>query len=290
VSEPARIALLHTRIRAEERLLLDAFEELGAEAEPIDLRRQRLDPVGLPAWERFDVALDRCVSLTTAQTFVPILEASGLRVVNPSSTTDACADKVRTTTLLAQAGITVPRTRVAVGADSALGAIRAIGYPAVVKPSVGSWGRLVARVNDDDAAEALIEHRTTLGGPQQHVFYVQEHIDKPGRDLRVFVIGDEPVAAIARSSEHWVTNTARGARAAGLEVSDELADLAVRSSRAVGADICAVDFLECPHRGLLVNEINHSLEFRNSIETTGVNIPRLIAEHTLRVAREGVPA
>ncbi|MEM9065108.1 MAG: lysine biosynthesis protein LysX [Planctomycetota bacterium] len=285
-----RVALLYTRIRTEERLLLDSFESLGAEAEPIDLRRQCLNPLESESWQNFDIAIDRCVSLTASQTLVPLIEAAGLRVVNSARAAANCADKVTTTSLLAQAGIPVPATRVCVGGDAAFEAIHEIGYPAVVKPSVGSWGRLVARVNDDDAAEALIEHRTTLGGPQQQVFYIQEHIAKPGRDLRVFVVGGEPIAAIARSSEHWVTNTARGAQATGLAISDELGELSVRAAEAMTTDICAVDFLECPERGLLVNEINHSLEFRNSIDTTGVDIPGLIAGHTLSLARTGSPA
>lgn len=278
------IALTYTRLRTEERLLLDAFEAAGIRVTPVDLRTVVFDPGHAGVFEGVDAVLDRCVSLTASLTSTRILEGLGVRCINSSQAIEACSDKLTTTIALVRRGVPTPDVRVGLGAESALGAVEAIGYPAVLKPTVGSWGRLVARVNDRDAAEAVIEHRETLGSAQQGVFYVQEHIAKPGRDIRVFVVGGEAIAAIGRSSEHWVTNTARGATATGLEVTRELGDLCVRAVRAVGADIAAVDVLECPERGLLVNEINHSMEFRNSILTTGVDIPGLVARHAARIA------
>ena len=145
--------------------------------------------------------------------------------------------------------------------------------------------------NDRDAAEAILEHRSVLGSPSHGVHYVQELVDKPGRDVRAFVIGGRVIAAIARYAEHWVTNTARGARAEGLELAAESRSICERAAAAVGADICGVDLLECPTRGVLVNEINHSLEFRNSIETTGVDIPGEIVGEVVRIVEEqAVPA
>jgi [lysine-biosynthesis-protein LysW]--L-2-aminoadipate ligase len=284
-----RIALTYTRLRVEERLLLDAFAALGVEAEPIDLRDEVFDLDRPGRWEGFDLVLDRSVSLTSSLTSVRILESFGLRCVNSTRTIETCSDKLATTIALIRAGVPTPGVRVATNAESGLTAVERIGYPAVLKPTVGSWGRLVARVNDRDAAEAVLEHRETLGSVQQSVIYVQEHIDKPGRDIRVFVVGAEPIAAIARSSPHWVTNTARGATASGLEIGPELRRLSIDAAAAVGADVVAIDFLECPRRGLLVNELNHSMEFRNSIDTTGVNIPGFVARHVIALA-EGVAA
>ena len=279
-----RIALTYTRLRTEERLLLDAFEAAGVDVTPIDLREAVFDPSEPGQWAAYDAVIDRSVSLTNALTATRVLESFGVRCVNPSRAVELCSDKLSTTLALVRAGVPTPGVRVATGAEAALRAVEEIGYPAVLKPTVGSWGRLVARVNDRDAAEAVVEHRQTLGSVQQGVFYVQEHVDKPGRDIRVFVVGGRAVAAIVRTSAHWVTNTARGATAAGFEVSTTLGDLCVRAVEAVGADIAAVDVLECPRRGLLVNELNHSMEFRNSITTTGVDIPGLVAQHTVRIA------
>lgn len=276
-----RIALLHTRIRIEETLLIEAFAVRGAEVEIVDVRSEVFEP-GCPGrWAGVDLALDRCVSLTASLTATRFLETFGVRCVNRADAIEVCSDKLRTTLAIASAGIPTPRVCVGVSGASGLEAVERVGYPAVLKPTVGSWGRLLARVNDRDAAEAVIEHRETLGSAAQHVLYAQEHVDKPGRDLRVFVVGGEAIAGIERVSEHWVTNTARGAVARGVAFSDEAGRLSREAARAVGADICAVDLLECPRRGLLVNEVNHSMEFRNSVAATGVDIPGVVAEHAM---------
>ncbi len=283
-----RFAMTYTRLRVEERLLLDSFEALGVPVDPIDLRSVVFDPANPGVWADYDAVIDRSLSLTNSLTSVRILEGHGIRCINPLRTIETSADKLLTTIALHRNGIPTPEVRVALEEASGIDAVEQIGYPAVLKPTVGSWGRLVARVNDRDAAEAIIEHRTTLGSVQQGVIYVQEHINKPGRDIRVFVVGNRVVAAIARASEHWVTNTARGASASGLTITDDLRDLGARAALAVGADICAVDLLEDPERGLMVNEINHSMEFRNSIDTTGVNIPGLVAQHVVNVCEGAV--
>lgn len=290
-----RIALTYTRLRVEERLLLDAFEALGVEAVPVDLRDAVFDLDSPGDWAGYDLVVERSVSLTNSLTSVRMLERHGIRCMNPAGAIETCSDKLMTSIALARAGVAQPRVLVGSSAESGLAAVEGIGYPAVLKPTVGSWGRLVARVNDRDAAEAVIEHRDTLGSVGQGVFYVQEHINKPGRDIRVFVVGGEPIAAIARASAHWVTNTARGAKASGLEINAELGGLCRRAAAAVGADVVAVDVLECPRRGYLINELNHSMEFRNSIDTSGVDIPGHVARHAVRIvesarARQAVTA
>jgi [lysine-biosynthesis-protein LysW]--L-2-aminoadipate ligase len=284
-----RLALLHTRLRTEETLLLDALTSRGHDVEVIDLRAEVFDPARPTRWQGFDLVLDRCVSLTASLTATRILESMGVRCVNRADAIEVCSDKLRTTLALIRDGIPTPAVRIGIGAQAGLAAVESLGYPAVLKPTIGSWGRLLARVNDRDAAEAIVEHRETLGSAAQHVIYAQEHINKPGRDLRVFIVGGEAIAAIERASNHWVTNTARGARPAGFTITDEAARLSRAAVQAVGADIAAVDLLECPTRGLLVNEVNHSMEFRNSISTSGVDIPARIADHlatlALQVAR-----
>lgn len=280
-----RIAITHTRVRTEERLLAEAFEKRGVAADLIDLREVVFDLQNAERWNEYDVVLDRCVSLTTSLTAVRILERFGVRCINSAHAIETCSDKLATSLALERAGIPSPKVFVGVSPESALEAIERVGYPAVLKPTIGSWGRLVSRVNDRDAAEAIVEHRDTLGSVSHHVYYVQEHIAKPGRDIRVFVVGGRVIAAITRSSQHWVTNTARGARAAGFQCPPELALLCERTSECVGADVCAIDILECPTRGYLVNEVNHSMEFRNSIETSGVDIPGAVAEHAMNIAR-----
>jgi [lysine-biosynthesis-protein LysW]--L-2-aminoadipate ligase len=189
-----------------------------------------------------------------------------------------CGSKLETTLALARAGVPSPRTQIAFTPESALALIEQMGYPVVLKPAVGSWGRLLAKVNDREAAEAILEHKATLGSYQHSVFYIQEYVDKPGRDIRSFVVGDKTICAITRHSAHWITNTARGGRAENCLVTPAIDTLSCAAATAVGGGIVAIDLLETADGRLLVNEVNHTMEFRNSITPTGVDIPGRIVD------------
>jgi [lysine-biosynthesis-protein LysW]--L-2-aminoadipate ligase len=228
------------------------------------------------------------VSQTRGLAVLHVLEHWGIPVYNPAAVTVICNDKLLTTLALLRAGIPTPRTLLAFEPQATIRAIEMLGYPVVLKPTTGSWGRLLARINDRDAAEAVLEHQETLGSYQHHIHYVQEHITKPQRDIRAFVVGERTICAIYRTSEHWVTNTARGAVASNCPVTPELESLCVRAAQAVGGGILAIDVLEDPERGLLVNEINATMEFRNSIAPTGVDIPDLMLDYVLSNVRQEV--
>ena len=280
-----RVGMLLSRVRVEEKLLLAELERRHITVETIDDRTLVLD-LDRPRRE-WDVVLARSVSHSRTLYALRVLEGWSVPTVNHHAVVATCGDKLLTTMALIEHGVPTPRTRLAFTAEAALEAVEATGYPAVLKPVVGSWGRLLARLNDRHAAEAVLEHRETLGSPQHAVFYVQEHVDKPGRDIRAFVVGDETICAIYRHSPHWITNTARGGRAENCPVTHELDALCRAAARAVGGGVLAVDVLESP-QGLLVSEINDTMEFRNSIDTTGVNIPGRIVDHVLAVARQEV--
>jgi len=236
--------------------------------------------------EPVDVLFERSISYSRGLYISRIFEAHGIPVVNSSLVAERCGDKYVTSQILAQNGIPTPRVYMAFDEDSALKAIEAMGYPCVLKPVVGSWGRLLAKVENREMAEALIEHKAMMGVNHQ-VFYIQEYIDKPGRDIRAFVVGDEAICAIYRSSENWITNTARGGVATNCPLTDEIAELCQRAARAVGGGLLALDLFETEN-GLTINEINHTMEFRNSITTTGVNIPQKMVEYV--VSRVTIPA
>ncbi|WP_027480898.1 lysine biosynthesis protein LysX [Deinococcus pimensis] len=281
----ADFAIVYDRVRPDEKLLFDALDALGVPYDKVYAPQLRLE-FGRPVpWK---VALERCVSQSRGHAITSALEGLGVRVVNPARVIELCGDKLATNAALARAGLPTPRTGVAFTAEAALDLIEEFGYPVVMKPTVGSWGRLLSRINDRDAAEAIVEHKEVLGGYQHHVYYVQELIHKPGRDIRAFVVAGECIGAIYRDSEHWVTNTARGAKASRCEVTPDVADLAVRAARAVDGEVVAIDLLEDPERGLLINEINHTMEFKNSVTTTGVDIPGLIVRYALSLV--GQPA
>ncbi|RMF27440.1 MAG: lysine biosynthesis protein LysX, partial [Chloroflexi bacterium] len=279
-----RVGILHSRIRVEEKMILAALEARGIPYEMVDDRRVIFD-LHENGFRRFDVVLERCINHSRALYALRILNDWGVRTVNTYPVALTCGNKLETTSALIRAGVPTPRTRIAFTPQSALEAIEEMGYPVVLKPAVGSWGRLLAKVNDREAAEALLEHKQVLGSYHHSIFYIQEYIPKPRRDIRAFVIGDETVAAIYRHADHWITNTARGGQAAPCPVTPELNALCVQAARAVGGGILGVDLLEDPQRGLLVNEVNYTIEFRNSVRTTGVDIPALMVDYLVRVAR-----
>lgn len=282
-----RIALFCSLVRPEEKGLLEAFRRRGVAVEIVHDRSAVLEVGAADGWRRFDAVLMRSLSPWQALHAAQLLQDIGLPVINPAAVIHTCADKLLTTAALVRAGVPTPRVRIAFSPEGALQAIEEWGYPVVLKPLLGSWGRLLARVNDRDAAEALLEHKEVLGGFAHGVYYIQEYIPKPGRDIRAFVVGGQTIAAIYRTSDHWITNTARGGRATNCPVTPDLADLCARASAAVGGGVLAMDLFEDPRRGLLVNEINHAMEFRNSVEPTGVDIPGAVADFVIRVAREG---
>jgi [lysine-biosynthesis-protein LysW]--L-2-aminoadipate ligase len=270
----------------EEKLLFEAFESLGVTADRID-EREISARLGEFAPE-VDVLLERSVSTSAGLVALQLFEAAGIPTVNNYATSSTCADKIRTSIALSVAGVPQPITEVALSTEAALEAIERIGYPVVMKPATGSWGRLLSRINDRDAAEAILEHKEVLGGVAHHSFYIQEYIQKPDRDIRAFVIGEETIGAIYRSSQHWITNTARGGQASNCPITPEIADICARAARAVSGGrggVLAIDLLEAPDRGLVVCEVNHTMEFRNSIAPTGVNIPLRVAQYTLEQAR-----
>ncbi len=284
-----RIAFLVTHLRVEEKLLVNAFREAGVEPDILldrdlhfDVTRgaEQLAPSGV-AWSDYDLVLERCVSTSRGLYALAILNRWGVRTLNTYETASVCGDKLLTSLALAQENIPQPTTHLAFTPERTMNAIEEIGYPAVLKPVTGSWGRLLARVHNPDSAEAILEHRQTLGNYQHQIYYVQEYVEKPGRDIRSFVVGNRTVCAIYRKSEHWITNTGRGGQASNCPVTPEMNDLCLRSAEAVGGGILAIDLLEDADGQLLVNEINHTMEFRNSSAPTGVDIPAEVVRYVL---------
>ena len=283
-----RIGILYSRIRAEEKLIVEAVQARGLDYEMIDVRTAVFDLDQPEQWQQYDVILERCVSHSTALSALQVLGMWGIPCVNNAHVAQVCGSKLETNLALTAAGVPTPEVRIAFTPESALGAIEELGYPAVLKPAVGSWGRLLAKVNDREAAEAILEHKSTLGSYQHSIFYVQEYVAKPDRDIRTFVIGGETVCGITRHSAHWITNTARGGQAEVCPITPEIDRLSRMAAQAVGGGVVAVDLLETPAGDLLVNEVNYTMEFRNSIAPTGVDIPARLVDYVVAVGEQRV--
>jgi [lysine-biosynthesis-protein LysW]--L-2-aminoadipate ligase len=280
-----RIGVLFSRLRVEEKWIFEAFEHRGVDYERLDDRSIRFDLENPAPWLRYDAVLERSIGYTSGLYALQILNAFGVPTVNSAAVAAACGDKLTTSTLLEQAGVPQPRNLVAFSPEAALEAIEVLGYPVVLKPLVGSWGRLLAKINDREAAEAVLEHKATLGSAQHSVFYIQEYIRKPGRDIRAIVIGGRVLTAIYRKSEHWITNTARGAEGEICPLTPEIEALCCRAAQAVGGGVLAVDLVEHPTRGLLVNEVNHTMEFHTAQPVSKIDIAGEIVAYVLQVAQ-----
>ncbi|MBS1968434.1 MAG: lysine biosynthesis protein LysX [Chloroflexi bacterium SZAS-1] len=279
-----KIGVLCSRIRVEEKLLLQEMDRRG-----LDYVRINDDDVIFHLNEGtypYDVVLERSIHHSRALYALKALNDAGVPTVNTAAVADVCGDKFKTTQALIKHGVPTPRTFMAFTPESALKAIEEMGYPVVLKPAIGSWGRLIAKVNDREAAEALLEHKEVLGSYHHSIFYIQEYVPKAkGRDIRAFVVGDECICAIYRTSAHWITNTARGGQASNCPVTPALADVCVGAAHAVGGGVVAIDVFETEDGRYTVNEVNYTMEFRNSIDTTGVNIPARVIDYVEAVGR-----
>lgn len=279
------IGVLYSRVRVEEKWIFSAFERRGIDYERLDDRLIQFEFDKPEVWIQYDAILERSISYARGLYALRVLNAWGIPTVNTFDVAEACGDKIATTTALAKAGVPQPRTTVAFTPESALEAIEKMKYPVVLKPVVGSWGRLLAKINDRESAEAILEHKAVLGSYQHSIFYIQEYIEKPGRDIRVFVVGDRAITAIYRKSPHWITNTARGGIGEICPLSSELEEICTKAALAVGKGVLAIDVMEHPERGFLVNEVNHTLEFHTAQPTSGVDIGGMIVDYILDVIK-----
>jgi [lysine-biosynthesis-protein LysW]---L-2-aminoadipate ligase len=233
----------------------------------------------------YHLVLQRCVSYFRNLHSTAALEHGGHRVVNSFACAQTCGNKLFMTLELKKHGVPTPRTALALSEEAALRTAEDLGYPVVLKPVIGSWGRLVALLKDGDAARAVVEDREHMF-PLYQVYYLQEFVRRPPRDIRSFVIGGRTVAAIYRNSggSDWRTNTARGGKAEPCKVTKELDDLSIRAAEAVGAEISGVDLMETSN-GLTVHEVNNTTEFKNTVPATGVDIPGLIIDYLISLQK-----
>jgi [lysine-biosynthesis-protein LysW]--L-2-aminoadipate ligase len=281
------VGVLYSRIRQDEKLLLSELRERDHEVTKIDVRNQQFGLTEPPAdFAGVDLLVDRCLATSRSLYATRFAEAYGIPVVNSAETAEVCANKVKNSLALAGAGVPTPATEVAFTKDTAIEIVEQFGYPCVLKPVIGSWGRLMAKIDSRSAAEAIFEHKETLGHYEHKVFYIQEYIEKPGRDIRVVAVDGEPVAAMVRSSDHWLTNAAKGADTAPFELDGEARELVARASEAVGGGLLGVDLMETGDGAYTVHEVNHTVEFKALNSVTDVDVPARVVDWLEVVAEE----
>ncbi len=271
-----KICIVFDRLRTEEKLLQKKAEELGYDTSMIDAKITSFDTDSKREnYEFGDVVLERCVSYYRGLHFTACLEFMDIPVINKFDVANTCGNKMITSMLLKKNNIPTPKTYFSFTAEAALENFEKIGYPLVIKPIIGSWGRSVMPIKDKDTAEAVIENRQVTDGPQDRIYYLQEMIDRPPRDIRVITVGDQAVSAMYRkSSGGFKTNIALGADPELCEITKEIEDLCEKTSKAVGGGILGIDLMEDKEKGLVVHEVNNTVEFKGLVKVSKKNIPQ----------------
>ncbi len=277
-----KLGVLSSRIRWEEKVLIkEARRRKGVSVKVLDPRKTVW---GISPNLDLDILLDREISQSRAYHLLELLEKEPVKVINSFKTVTICGDKAFTSAILKVNGIRTPKFAVSFDKDSALQAIERIGYPSVLKPVDGSWGRLLAKIDNREEAEAILEYKSHLNSHFHSIFYLQEYVPKDGRDIRAYVVGDETVGAAYRSSDHWITNAARGGKAYPCLITDELDQICRKTARVVGGDAIAVDLFE-DEEGLMVNEINCAMEFKESQKAISYSLASKLIDYVIKKAK-----
>jgi [lysine-biosynthesis-protein LysW]--L-2-aminoadipate ligase len=287
--QPSRsnsLTILYDNIRWEEKALYEAAKKKGVEVENLDSKNLAIPLNGKDSRFSGRVVLQRSVSYFKNVHSTAALEGVGARMINPLHAAIMCGNKLYSHTLLEKAGVRTPKAYSAFSEEGALAALDEMGYPAVIKPTVGSWGRLIALLRDKESARAVIEDREHMF-PIYQIYYFEEFVERPPRDIRAIVVGDSVVAAIYRYSGEgeWKTNMALGGHAEACPISKELEDICLRATGALGGEIVGVDLMESKERGLMVHEVNNTTEFKNTVRVTGVDVPGLMVDYALAQKR-----
>jgi [lysine-biosynthesis-protein LysW]--L-2-aminoadipate ligase len=276
--------ILFDNIRWEEKSIIEKAKQSDLDLKPIDCKDLVLFLNEDTKRFKDKVILQRCISYFRSLHSTAGLEGLGARMINSLYTSFMCGNKLISHIELQKNGIQTPTAICAFNTNSSLEGIKKFGYPVVIKPTVGSWGRLIGLLNDEEAVKAVLEDREHMF-PIYHINYFEEFIKRPPRDIRAIVIGDKVVAAIYRYSgnNEWKTNMALGGHASPCPITTELEDICIKSSKIFKGDIVGVDLMESEKYGLVVHEVNNTTEFKNTVRVTGVDIPGLILDYMVNI-------
>ncbi len=282
------VCIIYDKVRFEEKALYDKALEKGVKAQMVDAKGVTVSTESKKRdFSLGDVIMQRSVSHYRGLYLTACLEFLDFPVINKFSTAETCGNKLATSLALAKNNIPTPRTQMAFSAETAIEMIRKTGLPLVLKPIVGSWGRGVFPLRDEETANMIVEMREENDSPLSRIYYIQEMVDRPPRDVRCIVVGDQVVTAIYRYSGEgeWRTNVARGGKAELAPVTKELEDLALRAAKAVGGGIVGVDLMEDKARGLVVHEVNNTVEFRGASTVSVNDIPGAMIDYAVSIAK-----
>jgi [lysine-biosynthesis-protein LysW]--L-2-aminoadipate ligase len=283
------VSILCDKVRFEEKALFEKTQSMGFKSKIVDAKTLTIGTHSKTNdFLLGDVILQRSVSYYRGLYLTACLEFLGLKVINRFEVAQICGNKLITSIRLAENKIPTPKTQFAFSAESGLETIKKTGFPVVLKPVVGSWGRGIYPLRDFETARMIIEMREEDYSPLSRIYYIQEMVDRPPRDIRCIVIGDQVFTAIYRysSQSEWRTNVALGGKVELAPITKEMENLALSAAEAVGGGILGVDMMEDKNRGLVVHEVNNTVEFRGAASVSKVDIPNQMIEYAVKQARK----
>lgn len=283
-----KLAITFDRLRLEEKELQKEAEKAGCKSELIDVRKLSFNVTGKKINNGFgDVVLQRCISYYRSIFLARILENFGIKVINSTKISEACGNKLVTSMLLAKAGVPTPKTYVALDSESVFEAAEKVGYPVVIKPFTGSWGRMVDIAKEPQTLGTIVEYRESMQSPVEHMYYIQEFVKRPPRDIRLIVAGDEVIASVYRNAPkgEWRTNVARGGTTTTFKLNKEIEDITLKAAKAVGGGILGVDAMETKDHGYTIHEVNNTVEFKGAQASTEHRIAKKIVDYVIREAK-----
>ena len=282
-----KLSITFDRLRWEEKWLIQEARKQGYATELIDVKNLSFEITGKKAKNGFgDIVLQRCISYYRSLFLTKILENFDIPVINSSKVSELCGNKLVTSMLLAKAGIRTPKTYVSLSSDSVEEAAESLGYPVVLKPFIGSWGRMVSLANDPLTLDTIVELKESIQNPIEHMYYLQEFIKRPPRDIRAIVAGDEIVATVYRNAhaKEWRTNVARGATTTSFKADKELTEIVLKAAELVGGGVLGVDAMESKD-GYMIHEVNNTVEFKGAQAASSTKIAKKIIEYVARSAK-----
>jgi len=284
----SKICIVFDRLRTEEKMLEKQAMELGHNATLLDAKITQFNTDSKKSDYDFgDVVLERCISYFRGLHVTACLEFLDVPVINKFSVANNCGNKLMMSLLLKKNNVPTPKTYFSFSAEAAKETLEKVGYPLVLKPIIGSWGRGVIQLKDKDTADAMFELRELSDGPHDRIFYLQELVKRPPRDIRIITVGDRAIAAMYRkSSGGFKTNIALGADPELCNISNEMEDVCAKASQAVGGGILGVDLMEDEKNGLVVHEVNNTVEFKGLAKVAKNNIPKEMVEFAINSARK----
>ena len=282
-----RICIIYDKLRFEEKKIYNDIQQKGFDPTLVDGKSLIFDTESSKSDSRFgDIILQRVISYNRGLHLTYCLEQMGLPVVNSSGVSEICGNKLITSLILKKNGVPTPKTTFAFSTESARECMKKLGYPLVVKPIIGSWGRGVYQIKDQSMAEMMLDSRQENDNSFSRIYYFQELIDRPSRDIRCIVIGDQIVASVFRysSENEWRTNVAVGGRTEMAPLTSELKEIVLKASNAVGGGILGVDLMEDKERGYLVHEVNNTVEFKGASAVCKSDIAGAMTDYLVRMS------